>query len=92
MAPATVESLIQRNKSVLFLSDLVLPDVLSFREIAKDWQARPLFADIAKDPNAQKGAILLSTYLIVSSSPLFVECISQSPVSIFAAFPKNFWD
>jgi hypothetical protein len=65
------------------------------REISKDWQARPLFDDTPKntDPDAQKGVILVSTYIafitVSFSSKLFVNATFQSPVSIFALFLKN---
>jgi hypothetical protein len=66
MAPITVQSLIERNKSShlrLKLLFLRLTFFFSLREIAKGWQARPLFDDLAKnvDPSAPKGVILIST-------------------------------
>ena len=38
-----------------------MPDALSLREVSKDWQARPLFAELAKntDPDANDGVILV---------------------------------
>jgi hypothetical protein len=80
MAPVTVESLLERNKSVLSGSYSTLscvPDALFLREVSKDWQARPLFAELAEntDPNTNDGVILIGMYtvfLIVKELPITI--------------------